>query len=399
VEAEGGVGLAEGLFDVGGGRGAGEEEAEIGGAFGELEEVLAGLGGDDDVVDAGDGGGCFGAFDGFVDTGSGDGDHHDAGCEGIAGDGGNVLAEGVADDQVFERQIAYETEGAGAEAADGAGVSLEDPGARGVVAELGMDGAVAEAERGGGSGDGVEEIALNRAGGAGGGGVYGFFEVGALHRVGLIEDGEGVEAAGGHDGLDGEFGAGDVALALDAVLAHAADAGEGGVEFVGIIGADDAAAGGAADGLEDAGVGGAGGVLGGGFEEIGDGEAGGAVEGAGAELVVGGKGGVGRVEGEAEGLGGVGSEDGGVVADGADAVEGEAAEGGEGFGGAVEFDGDGAVTPRVVEDVAAVGGEGEGGPGAAGGGIEGVDLVAGGGGEEEETGHGLIVARLAMVGL
>ena len=50
----------------------------------------------------------------------------------------------------------------------------------------------------------------------------------------------------------------------------------------------------------------------------------------------------------------------------------------------VEFHGDGAVAPGVVEDVAAVGGERDVHAQAAGGFGEHADLVAGGGGEEEE---------------
>ncbi len=100
-EAEGGVGGAEGGLDGGGGGGGGEEEAEVAVAFGEREEVLAGLGGDGDFADAGDGLGDVDAFDGCVDAFAGDGDHHDAGGRRGEFDGAFGAADGVAENGFF----------------------------------------------------------------------------------------------------------------------------------------------------------------------------------------------------------------------------------------------------------------------------------------------------------
>ena len=103
------------------------------------------------------------------------------------------------------------------------------------------------------------------------------------------------------------------------------------------------------------------------------------------------------MEGKAEGFGGEGGDEGGVVADGGDAgYKGGFRGRGDGAGGGVgifEAKGESGVAPGVVEDVAAVGGEGEFDAAAAGGFGEGSGLVAGGGGDEEDAGHATREAR------
>ena len=80
-----------------------------------------------------------------------------------------------------------------------------------------------------------------------------------------------------------------------------------------------------------------------------------------------------------------------MVADGGDSGEARGVGGGgDGAGGGLrifEAEGEGGVAPRIVEDVAAVGGEGEFDAAAEGGFGEGSGLIAGGGGDEEDAGH------------
>ena len=77
-------------------------KSKISGPFGQRQEALSDGCGDDDLLDAGDGGGSFRSFDGLVEAGFGDGDHHDAGRGGCEMGGGDVVAEGVAEDELFE---------------------------------------------------------------------------------------------------------------------------------------------------------------------------------------------------------------------------------------------------------------------------------------------------------
>lgn len=312
-------------------------------------------------------------------------------------------ADGVAEDGFFQAG-----EGLGAEAADGAGGDFEHPDAARIDAHFGVNGAVGEAESGDGGGDGFEDRRLDSGGVARRGDVDGFLKVRAVERVGFVEEGEGAEAAMGDDAFEGELAAGEEFLHLDEAVLGAmvvgdfggeeqgADAFEGGAEFGGIVGADDAAAGGEAERFEDAGEGGAGGCgreigVEGQAEKVGDGEAGGAETLAGEEFIGGGGDGGGGVEGKAEGFGGERGDEGRVVANGGDAGdEGGIGGGGNGAGGGLrvfEAEGESGVAPGIVEDVAAVGGEGEFDAAAEGGFGEGSGLIAGGGGDEEDAGH------------
>ena len=216
------------------------------------------------------------------------------------------------------------------------------------------------------------------------GDVESLFEVRAFQGVGLVEDGERLEAAGGDQAFDGELSAREVVFHLDLVLAHPRYAVESNGESGGVVGPDYAAAGGKAEGLQHAGKAGIVGARPGAME-TGDTQSGGAEESAREVLIVAGAGGGGGVEGQVEETRGFGGEHRGTVADGGHAIEAEAAEGVEGPDDVIEAHGDGAVAPGVVEDVAAVGGERQVDVHAAGGIGEHTDLVSGGGGEEEET--------------
>ena len=69
---------------------------------------------------------------------------------------------------------------------------------------------MAQAQGADGGGGGLEELALDIGGLARRGDVERLFEVGAFERVGLVEDGERLKAAGGDQAFDGELAAGEV---------------------------------------------------------------------------------------------------------------------------------------------------------------------------------------------
>ncbi len=253
-----------------------------------------------------------------------------------------------------------------------------------VVAQLGVDGAVAQADGVDGVRSGLEKLPLHFGRLARRGDIESLFEVRAFQRVRFVEDRKWLEPAGGDQPFDGKLAARDVVFDLDFVLAHPLNAIDGGGERDGVIGADHAAAGGEAQGFEHAGE----------AREVGarprpvearNAQAGRPEERSREVLVVARAGGGGGVEGQVAQARGFGGEHRGTVADRGHAIEPAAAEGIERPGDVVEANRDGAVTPGVVENVAAIGGERQVDTHAARGIGEDADLVSGGGGEEEET--------------
>src|SRR5439155_1142528 len=125
---------------------AGEDEAEILGALGQRHDPLAPVHRNGDVLDAGHRARLIEAFDALQDAAVRDGNHHDAGGGTLALQGRDGPAQSMAQDDLLERHARAEAQGPRAQPADGARGQLDEPGTRVVDAQLGVHGAVGEAE-------------------------------------------------------------------------------------------------------------------------------------------------------------------------------------------------------------------------------------------------------------
>ena len=244
----------------------------------------------------------------------------------LALEGGDVLAQGMSQHQLLEREAGAKTQGAGAQAADGAGGDLDDHGrTAGRQAELGVDRAGSQAQRGGGGGGRGLDGLLGGGGQARGGDVDGLLEERAVERVRLVEQGQGAEHAPGEQPFQRDLRARDERFAQDLTrsggvqlqqlggLQQPAQASEGEAESGGVVGAHDPAAAGQQQGFEHAGpadlaadpAGGRGRVLvEGKTDEARGGDAGCRTQGAHGGLVPGRRGRAHAVRGEVQRLGG-----------------------------------------------------------------------------------------------
>src|SRR5438132_323008 len=146
LEREAGVGAAKRLLDLLRLGAAREDEAEVLPALGQGDELLSHVRGDRDLLDAGHRLRRVLAAHRHEPPGARDRDHHDSSRPSLAVERVDLPAERVAQDQLLERHAGAEPEGTGAEAPDRAGGDLDDPGARVVHAELGVDGPLGKPE-------------------------------------------------------------------------------------------------------------------------------------------------------------------------------------------------------------------------------------------------------------
>src|SRR6266581_3995913 len=243
-----------------------EDEAEVRRPFRERHERPADRGADCDVLDARDAAGSRETADPAEHTGARDRDHHDTGGARLTPERADVPAEGVHQDDFLERQTGAEAEGARAQAADGAGGDLDEPGAAVVDAKLGMHGTLAQSEGAGGGGGRLRDLLLDARRQAGRRDVDRLLEERTIQRVRLVEQGEHLEAGGeqdpfqgdldaGHELFDQHEAAGVAAMLLDVRLAQQdGDAPEGRDELFLVVGAYDAPAGGQERRLEHHGI-------------------------------------------------------------------------------------------------------------------------------------------------
>ena len=168
-------------------------------------------------------------------------------------------------DQLFERHADAEPQGAAAETTDAAGRDLEH--ARSVRREpkLGVNGSFAQSERRAAVRNGSGDRVLQRRRMTRGRDVERLLEKRPVERIGLVEEREHVEMTAHQQALERDLGSGDELLDQHAAeigiaaLRHVrrsqqrADAGHGGAQFGGVVGADDAAASGKNERFDHAG--------------------------------------------------------------------------------------------------------------------------------------------------
>ena len=152
-------------------------------------------------------------------------------------------------DHLLEAHAEPEPQRPAAQPADRAGGELDRPHPPAVETQLGMHRPFAQAHGGRRGCDQALDGRLRRLGEPGGRHVDRLLEVGALERVRLVEDGEGLHSAGAEEPLDGDLDAGHVLLEQERrgrVVARRgddlADPALGRAGRVGVVGADDAAA-------------------------------------------------------------------------------------------------------------------------------------------------------------
>src|SRR5689334_18172489 len=146
-EAQAAVRFAYGALRQGGRIAAREDEAGIAGTLGPGHERLAAVGGDDDIIHAGN---AFRVIDTAAvleDARARNRDHHHCRGAALPLERRQRHAEGVAQDDLLERDAAVsEAQHRGAAPADRPGRQLDEPRALLVESQLGVDRALTQAE-------------------------------------------------------------------------------------------------------------------------------------------------------------------------------------------------------------------------------------------------------------
>lgn len=269
-----------------------------------------------------------------------------------------------------------------------------------------MNGPVPESEGADRLAGGFDDGALHIERFARGGDVDGLFEEWSFEGIGLVEDGDDLELAAGHQTFESELAALDITLDLDrfidgfvnladfGLFEDAANATKGGDELIGTVGANDAAAGGQSERFQDAGECRAGRDFAGiginrDAEVFGYRKSGSAEEFTHAMLVAAGGDRVGCMPGQIKVSGGQGGDLRWAIGYGHDAIDAEATQGLRCSLGVLETHGDGMILPRILEDVAAVGCKDDVDAKALGSGRKGSGLIASGRGDEQYSRHNL----------
>ncbi len=234
-----------------------EREPQVPVALGQRDDRAAGRDRDPHVGDAGDGAGGVEAAHLAQGARPPDREHHDAGRRPLAGMVAEREAERVAQDDLLQADAGAEAQRPGAQAADRAGRQLEHPDAVAVQPQLGVHGALAQAQRRRGGGRRRLDAAQPVGGEARRRHVDRLLEVRPLERVGLVEDGQHLGLALAQERLDRHLGARRVGLGQDRagrVLPRGGQdrtyAGLGRARRGRVVGADHAAAGRERDRLE-----------------------------------------------------------------------------------------------------------------------------------------------------
>src|SRR5580658_2306963 len=180
-EGQARVGIAQCLDGAFGGFGARENEAEIACPFGERKHFLASFGGDDNVLNALHRSRILNAGDADVNASARNGNHHyrvRSWLENLF----DRFADGVAQNQFFERLASGEAQDPGTEASNRPRRDFEHPYSRIVDTHFGMNRAVGKTKRGYGELRGIGDRLLHRNRY-----VDGFLKKRTVERIGLIE--------------------------------------------------------------------------------------------------------------------------------------------------------------------------------------------------------------------
>ena len=123
----------------------------------------------------------------------------------------------MAEDQLLEPDAGPESKHPGTKSADRPGGDLDCPGPMIVDPELRVNRAVLKSERGHGPAGGRGDVLLNRFGQAGRGHVDRLFEIRTFERIGLVKQGQDIQASPVQEPLQRDLGSRNIAFDEDVI--------------------------------------------------------------------------------------------------------------------------------------------------------------------------------------